>query len=64
MEIVVMDGAGTPMMRTNALCCINAAQIKEQRRAGCKFLVVEATPAEAEELMRMGLRKGEIRCSM
>lgn len=59
-----MDGAGNPMMRTNALCCIDAAQIKEQRNAGYKIRVLEATPAEVEELLRLGVRKGEIRCSM
>ncbi len=58
-----MDGAGNPMMRTNALCCIDAAQIKEQRNAGYKIRVLEATPAEVEELLRLGVRKGEIRCS-
>lgn len=64
MEIIVTDGAGNPMMRTNALCCIDAAQIKEQRHAGYKIHVLDATPAEAEKLLSLGLRKGEIRCSM
>lgn len=59
-----MNGAGTPMMRTNALCCIDAAQIKEQRNAGYKIRVWDATPAEAEALLRLGVRKGEIQCSM
>ncbi len=64
MDFIIMNGAGTPMMRTNALCCIDAAQIKEQRHAGYKIRVLDATPAEVEELLRMGVRKGEIRCSM
>ncbi len=64
MEFVVIGLDGAVVMRTNALACMSANQIKAQRSAGYRFRAVADTPEEHEALLDMGLRKAEIKCSM